>query len=393
MITYDYVAETSQRERVSGQVEAADEPSARTELTTRGLRVIELRPKVSVADSAMLGDEQLAVLVRAVGAASASRVPLEVALAALAEEGYDPRLAKVAGQLADQLHRGTTLNDAVVSLGPDLPAEIRGVLQAGVACGDLAGTVEQFVHQRMATQRIGRRIRVAIAYPLIILAILVPITLFLCIFVIPMFADMYEEFDMDLPPMTHVVLQAAQQMPGLIGAVLLVVVGLPMLSRIIGGRWLLHRVRSATPLLGRLWMWSGQREFAAMLASFLDLRLPMTSAVALTGESLSDRSLARACRRLSERLQSGQSLSDCLSQSIHFDRGLVALTAWGESHGLVPEALQIATDVFEDRIDQRATMLRRLLPPVALVVVAAAAFLVIVSLMIPLVRLIEGLSA
>lgn len=46
--------------------------------------------------SAPLGDEQLTTLVQAVGAASASRVPLEVTLAALAEERDDPRLAKVA---------------------------------------------------------------------------------------------------------------------------------------------------------------------------------------------------------------------------------------------------------------------------------------------------------
>ena len=82
-------------------------------------------------------------------------------------------------------------------------------------------------------------------------------------------------------------------------------------------------------------MLSGQREFAALLASFLDLRLPTTDAVAYTGDALGDRSMARACRRLNERLRTGQTLSNCLRQSIHFDRTLVALVAWGIGLGLV----------------------------------------------------------
>jgi type II secretory pathway component PulF len=54
--------------------------------------------------------------------------------------------------------------------------------------------------------------------------------------------------------------------------------------------------------------------------------------------------------------------------------------------------LRIATEVFDDRIIQRTALVRRLLPPLTMVVVAILAFLVVASLMIPLVKLIEGLS-
>ena len=197
---------------------------------------------------------------------------------------------------------------------------------------------------------------------------------------------------MDLPVLTEWVLRVAREMPGMICMLLLIFIGLPLVLRFVGGRWVLHRVRSATPLLGRLWMWSGQREFAVSLASFLDLRLPMTDAVAYTSEVLGDRSMSRACRRLHERLQTGESLSECLSQSIHFDRTLVALASWGESHGLLPQSLRIATEVFDDRIIQRTALVRRLLPPLTMVVVGFLTFMVVASLMIPLVKLIEGLS-
>jgi type II secretory pathway component PulF len=102
--------------------------------------------------------------------------------------------------------------------------------------------------------------------------------------------------------------------------------------------------------------------------------------------------MGSACRRARDRLEGGQSLSGSLSQSIHFDQLLVALVAWGERHTLLAEALGIATEVFDDRIEQRASLIQRILPPVTLIVVATLMFFTIIGLMIPLIQLLQGLS-
>jgi type IV pilus assembly protein PilC len=339
-----------------------------------------------------LRDEEIATLVHAVGAAASGRIPLEVTLAALGEEREDRRLAAAAQRLAGELAHGIPLEQALSALDRHLPPEVRGLLRAGIESGDLAGTFERFADQRLASQRLGRRVRAAIAYPILIVALLVPLVLFISIYIIPMFGDIYEEFDLVLPFATEWVLQTAEQIPGMIGGLAIFIVGLPLLLRVVGGRWLFHRVRSAIPLFGRLWIWTGQRDFAAMLASFLELRLPVTEAVGHTGEVLFDRNIGAACRRARDRLESGQSLSGSLAQSIYFDRSLVALVAWGERHGLLSEALGIAAEIFEDRVEQRASLIQRLLPPVTLIAVATLVILTIIGLMLPLIMLIESLS-
>jgi type II secretory pathway component PulF len=335
---------------------------------------------------------QASTLLDAIGTAAAGRVPLEVSLAALAEERDDRRLARIARQLVSELERGKPIDQAVARLERHLPAEVRGVLRAGIETGDLAGTLTRYTDQRLMTQRIGQRIRATIAYPLLISLILVPLMLFIGLYVIPMFEDLFNEFDLQLPGITLLVLETGKQLPGMIGGLALFIFGVPILLRLCGGRWIYHRARSATPFIGPLWMWCAQREFASLLASFLDLRLPMTSAVVHTGEVMSDRNLARACRRIAQRLETGQPLSACLTQSIHFDRSFVAMVTWGEQHGVLHEALHISTEIIDDRIEQHASLIQRLLPPVTLIVVGAMAFAVIVGLMVPLVMLIQALS-
>jgi type II secretory pathway component PulF len=129
-----------------------------------------------------------------------------------------------------------------------------------------------------------------------------------------------------------------------------------------------------------------------LLASFLDQRLPLPKAVDCTGRLMSDRNVGRACQRVSERLEAGEPLSTSLAQSISFDRTLSAMAAWGETYGLLPDALRIASSVFEDRVEQQLALVRRLMPPAALIIVGAMAIFVVVGLFIPLVNLIEGLS-
>jgi type IV pilus assembly protein PilC len=392
MPQYEYQAQTSSGQSVSGIIRAASESAAVRELAGKGLTVTDLLWCPSADEGGTLRDEDVTTLVHAVGAAAESRLPLEVTLAVLADESEDARLADVAQRLSVQLQRGVPIDQAVAELQHELPAEVQGLMRAGLESGDLAGTFERFARERLISQRIRGRIRAAVAYPLVILVILIPLILFLSVSVIPEFGELFADFELPLPAITELILQTAEQVPGLIAGLALVVVIVPLAIRILGGRWLFHRVRSATPVIGRLWMWSGQREFASLLASFVDLRMPMTRAIFCTGEMISDRNVARSCRRVIERLETGEPLSACLNHSIHFDRSLVALVGWGETSGVLPDALRIAADVFDDRTEQYTALLRRILPPFTLVSVATLMFFIIVGLVLPLISLIEALS-
>lgn len=422
MSKFRYTVETVDGRRESGELDI-DIAAVRELLEARGLKVVSVvaaseanegtydRVDENIVLEALPTDEPIALssddvlvehrplregdvveLAQVMQAAAKYRVPLEVTLSALAEEREDPGLARVARQLSDELARGATIDEALAALGDRLPSEMQGVLRAGVESGDLAGTIERFAQQRTAAQRARLRIRSAIAYPLLVLAIMVPLALFFSWFVIPMFGDMYDEFGLELPQLTEFVLKVSSVLPWAILVTAVLGIGLPLVLRLTGGRWLWHRMRGATPMVGKLWTWSGQREFAAMLASFLQLRLPLTSALAYTGASVSDRNLARACADVNERIQRGEPLGRTLSDSIHFDRSLAALAKWGEEHGALTESLNLATSVFDDRIDQQTAFVRRLVPPVTMIVVSSIALMVVLSLMIPLVKLIEGLS-
>jgi type IV pilus assembly protein PilC len=392
VIEFTYLARSKSGDLARGQLVAADEQAAQLELDSNGLVAIEIRSTHANDHGEGFDGTKTFGPLTATRPSTPSSLPLEVTLAALAEETNDPRLAKAAQRIADDVEHGKPIDQALADLDRGLPTAIRSLLQIGADTGDLAGVLERFSKQQLASQHARRRIRSALTYPLVIMSILVPLLLFLSLSVVPIFKDIFEEFDLPLPTVTTIIVQAAEQMPQFIIGLLILVVGIPLALRIFGGRWMFHRVRTAVPLLGRMWIWSAQRDFAAALASFVSLRVPLVDAVAQAGLTINDRSLGRACSRVSRQLESGASLTECLDQSIHFDRALVAIVAWGEGQGLLLEALALAIGVFDERIDQFAAFLRRLLPPITLVVVVTVMFYLLIGLMVPLVTLIQNLS-
>src|SRR5262245_43101146 len=109
MAVYEYHAEGARGDPVLGHLTAANEEAARRELEARGLTVRELLWCPATDEAGTLHDEQLTTLVEAVGGAAANRLPVEITLAALAEETNNRRLAEAAQRLAAQLEQGATI--------------------------------------------------------------------------------------------------------------------------------------------------------------------------------------------------------------------------------------------------------------------------------------------
>jgi type II secretory pathway component PulF len=118
----------------------------------------------------------------------------------------------------------------------------------------------------------------------------------------------------------------------------------------------------------------------------------LSDALQSTIASLHDSNLARAARIAAAKCEDGALLSRSLADSIHFDRTLPALIAWGEAHDSLPEALKQAADVYEHELVLHADFLRRILPPLLFATVISFLFFMIVGLLIPLTDLIDYLT-
>jgi type II secretory pathway component PulF len=322
-----------------------------------------------------------------------SGVPLNEVFRALAEDFENGRLSRASSRLADELDRGVDLKTAMRSIdGERLPAYLYRSLVASVDVGQTAALLQGLARQQTTSKRLRRQVRSALLYPTVVLVLFATVLMGLMFTVSPAFREIYEDFGLTLPWATVIVLEASRTVPWAILGFLLIIPLYVIVGLLPGGRRLVHWLRTGTPMLGRLWIWSSHHEFASALGGLVSQGVVLDEAINCTAASLSDRNLARAARIVAQKCENGALLSQAMGESIHFDRALTGLVAWGEANDALPEALRQATEMYEKEIDLQTILLRRTLPPLLFIGVAVSALMFTVMLFVPLVDLTNNLS-
>jgi type II secretory pathway component PulF len=302
------------------------------------------------------------------------------------------RVARVLVRLADRMDMGMSLEEALESQGRRFPVHVRGLILAGVKTGRLPEALEEFVAVDSARIELRRQVWAALAYPCVLLVVVVGLFLLCFTYVVPQFGAIFEEFEAELPFSTEVLLWTA-------GPGLPVVIGLPALVgaaiiclAVSGEAIWARRVLYGVPLLGPIWRWAGICNLSRLMALLLGQEVPMPNALRLTAAGLREPDLSRACREAAEEVEAGRSLSDCLGEFWQFPPSLRPLVAWGEQTSNPAAAFRAGAEMFNSRVRVRMAMLLAVFPPVVFVFIIGAVLALVWGLFSPLVLLIQCLS-
>ena len=325
----------------------------------------------------------------AAAVASEQRMSLEVVLDALVEDLDDRQLREAVGRLKSEMASGKSLEAALKSIENSAPRYLVGMLRAATTSDRLSNVCNTFALLRESSDRAWRTLQGLLLYPLILLVVLSSVTMLLSYVLLPNFSDLYNEFDLALPAATESILGAMPLMPWAMIAMMALWLMVILLPGIFGYG---YSLRNSLPLLGRLFVSISQQQLAATLASFVELRVPLPAALEYTGDLLDDRGLARATYRVAGLVERGLTLSEAMATSQAFDRSLATIAGWGERRSQLASGLALAAEMFANRREQRLVFIRRVVPPLALVAVGSGIAAATAALLMPVIKLIEGLT-
>ena len=240
----------------------------------------------------------------------------------------------------------------------------------------------------------------AIAYPMIVLGMTLFVLAFLPIFIIPQFKRMFEEFELELPAITRAVISISDAViwlgegPGLwiIAAVGVAFVALMLLTSYGIGTPSTHRFTTTMPLIGPIWQWSGTAALSRLLATMLECDIPLPEALLLTRDGIRDPEIRQVAKQFASGVEQGRTLAELLTESNRLPASITPFVHWGERTGKLPEALRAVTDMLLQRVQMRTLLLRSIAPPVVFILVGLLIGFMIVSLFLPLISLIQGLT-
>lgn len=398
MARFRYTAADADGKSVSGFVESDSIEQAREQLESQGLSPVE------VTQVSKTPDPVQAEAASQAGQLMAAGIPLSAGLRALAEETDDRSLARVLLKMADRLDAGDDINAVFSGESLQIPTYLKGLVHAGTQMGDLAGGIEHYVQFGRLRARIRNRIRVSLAYPLALLSISLLVMFAALFLVLPQFKSIFDGFGVELPGITSMMLNlstmtvlAVENWPITIVLGAMLPVGAWYCVKNLFGPPAWRRFLYLIPLVGPTMRYGALAEYCHLLAILIDHGLPLPEALELAGEGVSDWNLREGSYVLSKQVETGNrpGHGDAVSQ---FPRDILNVMSWdtsgagGQSVESPGDALRGAGEIYSAHAEVHSCTITAAMEPAAIFLVACLASLLVISLFLPMIKLLNDLS-
>lgn len=401
MPTFEYSGKNSAGHMMTGEVMAATSQEAVHMLRRQELFITRLQEKVNdssrpkdtpagwpfiqrVSGKEVVGfTHQLATLIR-------SGVPLLECLDLLGSEAGSPRFKQVLQIIREKVEGGSFLAQAL-SLYPDIfPPIYLSLVEVGESTGRLDESLTQLAEYLEKQTRLRAKILSALAYPALLVSVAFGVLVFLCVWVVPLFSELFSEMGEALPWLTLVVISLAEGLRdyGLLVLVFggLILWGVRFLLRNPGIREKQDAFLLKIPVFGPVLRKAAVVRVARTLSSLVQHGLPLLQAVDLTRGVIGNVALERGLHQALQQVEQGMPLSEALrAQGAGLFPGMMTqMIKVGESTGSMDGMLGKIADLFEQEVDRSIATMTALVEPAIILLVGSAIAVIVIAMYLPI---------
>ncbi len=393
MTTYKYRAQAGDGSTVTGTVEAYDEYEAVVRLRStypiveavtplRGWRGIglALREPLWVEDKTLaMVSGQFAILLRA-------GLPVNRAVELIAGQTSDRLLKRILTACAADVSAGYSLAGSLEKNGRKIPAVFIESVRAGEASGTVEASFEALKDYYERAHRLKARVRGALAYPLLLLALAAVVVAIVMTALAPRMTGMLAGLG-GLPLPTRMLIAISRFFqrgwPFMLAGAAAVSCGLMAYRRTENGRIRLSALRMRLPVLGHIARMSAAAQLANTAAALLDAGLPLERAIDLLGRVMDTRCVGAELARRTPLLEAGRPLAEVLGQIRYLPSMLVELVHAGENAGALESALRTAGAFYDGEARRASDRALSLMEPAVTVVMGLIVGFIVIAIYMP----------
>jgi len=381
--------------RVFSEVEAAQSiDEARQKLSDRGLYVYSVRAQqgfltglLSRQRKRAVHGEDFLVFNQQFNTMIKAGLPILKALDLLSERAASPKLRPMLTEVRQRVRDGELLSEALDQQG-SFPKVYTTTVLAGEKSGDLPGVLEHYIAYQRVSTGLKKKLVGAIIYPIFLIVTAILIVSYIVTYVIPQFAKLYQDMQVELPLPTRIMVAIAVEFrPYVIGAVValaLFAIGTFLWSRTEVGSLAVDRVRLRLPYIGETWVKFQVAQVMRTLSTLITGGTPLVQALNTTADAATSRLIADGIRQAGQSVREGQSLRHALEGTRVFPELALEMVEVGEASGALPAMLVSVADFYEDDVNTRVSRAISFVEPAILVFMAVIVLFILISLYLPI---------
>jgi type IV pilus assembly protein PilC len=337
--------------------------------------------------------KDLAIFSRQFATMINSGLSLLRALNILTEQTDNPELARVLGEVRNDVETGNALSAAMAKHPNVFPPLMVNMTKAGEVGGFLDSVMLQIAENYEAEVKLRGKVKSAMTYPVVVFVMAILMCFVMLIFIVPVFAKMFESLGSTLPFPTRVLVMLS----GVLKVVTpLLIVALVVFLRVWKKVKNTERVRNVvdpiklkTPVFGPLFQKIALARFARNLGTMLKSGVPILQSLDIVADTTGNIVLARAIRDVQESVRTGESLTQPLTQHPVFPAMVVQMMAVGEDTGALDTMLLKISQFYDQEVEATTESLTALIEPLMIAFLGTVVGSMIVALYMPIFKVFD----
>ncbi len=264
-----------------------------------------------------------------------------------------------------------------------------------VRIGEESGSLEKVTgsladfYTRKNEQR--RNVTSALTYPIIVLITAFLAVIFMLRFVVPMFKDVFNQNNVDLPRITEIVMSVSEWLGSygwiILGILILFGILQPFLNKQVAYRNLKDRLLLKMPLIGSFIKTSNIARFTQAVSLLVNSKVSIPQSIHLAKEMISFSPLKIVLDSVEKDMQKGTSLSKSLEAQSFFDAKMIALVRVAEETNQTEYVFDKLKEQYNTEVIRKSKMFSTLLEPVIILIVGVLVAVILISMYLPMFEL------
>lgn len=386
MPLYSYQSMDSQGKKGSGIVDAHNEREAKAKLREKGIMVVTLQERKSVASKENLSGEQLYMFTLQLSQLVGAGLPLYESLVALEEQYRGEPFDRVVLSLCEKVKAGTPLSEAMADFPNTFDRLYCSMITAGESAGALEIVLEKLAELLAKQEKLKKEIATAMIYPSILSLFAIIVISLLLGFVVPSIEGLFE--GRNLNAFTRFVISTSHffrdwwwiYIPVVVAAITWIVFRI----RTPSGKLAIEKMLLKIPLIKKMLVQAAVARFCRTMGTLLRGGLPIIDSLRIARQVMKNATLEEEIQRAEARIVEGSSLSAELGKSKFIPRMVPRMLSVGEDSGTTVIMLNKIAEMYEANLEKTLDRIVALAQPIILVVMGVIIGSVMMAILLPL---------
>jgi len=342
--------------------------------------------KISVKEKALFANK-LSALVDA-------GVPIMRSLDLMHRQQKSALFRRALAAMTAEVNQGSSLGSAMRRWPKVFDNLSIAMVEAGEAGGVLDETLKRLAKLLEENARLQNQLKAAMGYPVTVLVIAILVFLGMTIFLIPTFAEIFDQLGAELPVFTQMMINLSKLLRStfsifLVGGIILAIYAFTRYYATPVGRRQVDGIFLKLPLFGDLLQKTASAQFCRTMSSLSKAGVPIMMSLEILHDTTNNAVVGDAIRNSRNDISEGVPLSTALALKRVFPEMMVSMLAIGEETGEMDTMLSKVADFYEDEVSTAVKTLTSLIEPVMIVLVGGIVGSILLAMYMPMFSVFE----